>query len=197
MSIVDRAQLLRVSFVGPLDASWSEVDLVALFDNQSVGVGELVSLNVAIATAVGATGSIADLAANEHLGMSVYKLRDSTPGDVTRGDPENVDFVHEFIDPMAGYYWEKPTNIQADAILNVGTSAATPAITTLFEDGWNVQIPYQKVWLPEERPSWIFHEAGTTSTNEEALLWRIDGTPSVDTSIRGSLVYRYVPISWD
>jgi hypothetical protein len=78
-------------------------------------------------------------------------------------------------DAAAGFAAE----VNNTTIASVGTTKDLDAM------GWNVRIPYQKVWLPEERPS--------ASQADTTIVIRLLSTPADAVSCSGVLTVRELP----
>jgi hypothetical protein len=192
MSLLEHSIAKFVAFEGDMDSSVDVRDLVSLDWTDTVAQTgslycgmELVSLQLGLA----ASGSPTT---NEHFGMELL-LFDATFTEGTQGvddtDSTRAHFAqHVFTDTSLDW------NINTGYFMDSTLCSSANDTTAIHFDSWNVQIPYQKVWLPSQRPS---SDLGI-SNGPIAISWRIHGTPSQDLHVRGAIELRSVgDVQWD
>lgn len=199
-SLIDMMTTVRVGFTGTLWASGGSQDLVEV---------EWMGDQASFVEVIGARVALADertLVANEHLGLEILRAYDGDHlgnnvglGSGSGGDAQGW-VTYGF--PVQDAAWSQMADLQGDgqlfntAVLETHepTAPAGLAYDTLDQDGWNVQIPYRQLWLPEDRPITLMGRWGVN----ELLVWRVTEAPSSDVTVRGEFTFRYSRITgWD
>jgi hypothetical protein len=191
-SVIDQLTTVKVPFSGTVTAATGDFDL---FEIKTPGNGaaaplriargmvEVIELNVAMVNETALT-------ANEHLGMSLIHLSDpTTPANITSGSG-GANAFERIVGDISLYEWYGTPEFGNGHVVNAmrPTVATAAAVTkrVQWEDGWNLQIPYSKLWLPEDRPLVVW----TGQNYSEALVWRLDQAPSADIDVKGYVVCR-------
>lgn len=198
MSMIDVLSTYRIPFSGTLDNASGNHDLVAIRNvNQVSCLLEVLEVNVAMV-------SETTLTANEHIGLFLAQLfDDTTPSAIaagTGGADITTSVEHGFpLEMIDAQRYNALGNLFTVRSCDTGVAAGTA--TTIREkwgDGWNVQIPFSKVWLPGDRPTFTMNsDSNGSAGNIDTLVLRTDGAPSADIDVRGYMVVRYARFGWD
>lgn len=181
--MIDALLFKTASFEGTVSSAEAVTDIVEInfAAAPAVGVLEVVSMQIGI---VGSSPT-----ANEHFGFSLLTLDDAvTSGTQTNNTTTASDNVY------SGFGKD---NLLEDVLdygativyLSDNVATTTGSTVRLFDDAWNIQIPYRQVWLPDERPTAVF---GHGTGKSDAIVWRMTGQPSATLTVRGSFSYRSI-----